>query len=102
MTNIDEISRVLGRLEEGLKQLKDNADVATAQRAEIAVRLAGIEGVSARVTNLERRTDSQDRAIAVHEQWRQRGIGIFMFLAAICGVIGATITAVVGHFMGRA
>lgn len=101
MNSIDEISRVLGRLEEGIQQLKDNGDVALAQRNEMNLRLAGIEGVSARVTELERRSKSMEGAISVHEQWRQRGIGIFMFIAALAGIVGAAIAVVVSRFLGR-
>lgn len=101
MNAIDEISRALGRLEEGMQQLKDNGDVAMLQRNEMNLRLTGIEGVSARVTELERRSKTMEGAISVHEQWRQRGIGIFMFIAAMAGIVGAIITIVIGKLWGK-
>lgn len=89
---LDELSRLLGRLEEGIQELKAEAQVGRAQRAEVILRLGNMETVSVRVSELERRADRADRSIIVHENWRQRGIGIAKFATVAAGLLGSGIT----------
>lgn len=101
MTDIDELSRVLGRLEESILQLRAEAELGRAQRTEMIGRLANIEGVSGRVSELERRQGSTERAVAVHEKWRQQGIGVFKFLHVVSGIVGAGLVLAVQYLTGH-
>lgn len=100
MADIDEISQMLGRFEEALDALKKGSALGQVQRSEMILRLANIEGVSGRVTELERRQGSVERAVNVHEKWRQQGIGVSKFIAVISGLIGAAVIVAVQYALG--
>jgi hypothetical protein len=97
MTKIDEISQALGRLEEGQTNIQNETSFAREQRREILTKLDVLSGLPDRVKALE-------QTVAIHEKWRQRGIGIAIVISAIFGflglLVGTVATIVVSKFMG--
>lgn len=94
MTDIDEISQTLGRLLAGVEALQEG------QKYDRIVRGELVNKVQELAVNADR-LDAIEKLVDLHEQWRQRGIGVVMFLTLIGGLIGAVIAAAFDRFFGR-
>lgn len=93
MTDIDEISQTLGRLLAGVESLQEGQKYDRIVRGELVNRVQELTGDRDRLTAVE-------KLVSLHEQWRQRGIGIVMFITFIGGLIGAVIAVVVERLFG--
>lgn len=105
MTDIDEISLLLGELKEGIKQLDRRAELAESQRREIQTRLDGIENLTVRVETLERAQKSTAGAISAIEAWKktrenwvQQGVGGMKVVTLIWGATVAVVYAAIEYF----
>lgn len=94
MTDIDETSQTLGRLLAGVEALQEGQKYDRIVRGELINKVQELSVDKDRLNAVEKLVD-------VHEQWRQRGIGVVMFVTLIAGVIGAVIAAAFEKFFGR-
>lgn len=94
MTDIDEVSDRLGRLLAGVEALQEGQKYDRIVRGELVNKVQELAGDKDRLTALEKLVD-------VHEQWRQRGIGVIMFLTLIGGLIGAVIASAFDRLFGK-
>lgn len=94
MTDIDEISQTLGRLLAGVEALQEGQKYDRIVRGELVNKVQELAGERERLIAVEKLVD-------VHEQWRQRGIGVVMFLTLIGGLIGAVLASAFDRFFGR-
>jgi pyruvate/2-oxoglutarate/acetoin dehydrogenase E1 component len=101
MADIDEISQAIGRMEGSLASIKEELGYARLVRNEMANQLQTIPGLSRRMDTIEDSLGKTQRTVAVHEQIRQRGIGIVAVLALVFGVVGHAIWTVVEWFLSK-
>lgn len=94
MTDIDETSQTLGRLLAGVEALQEGQKYDRIVRGELINKVQELSVDKGRLNAVEKLVD-------VHEQWRQRGIGVVMFLSLVAGLIGAALAAAFERFFGR-
>lgn len=94
MAEIDHVSETLGKLLAGVEALQDGQKYDRIVRGELVNKVQELTSDRERLTAVE-------KLVSLHEQWRQRGIGIVMFITFIGGLIGAVIAVVVERFFGR-
>lgn len=93
MTDIDHVSETLGKLLAGVESLQDGQKYDRIVRGELVNKVQELTGDRDRL-------DTVERLVTLHEQWRQRGIGIIMFITFVGGLIGAVIAVVVERVFG--
>lgn len=93
MTDIDAVSVTLGQLLAGVEALQEGQKYDRIVRGELVNKVQELAMDKDRLNAVE-------KLVGLHEQWRQRGIGIVMFITFIGGLIGAVIAVVVERLFG--
>jgi len=92
------VQRTLGRIEGTLQSIREEQlrirDTADALANSVTPVLPMIPVSLRRISELE-------ATVAVHESWRQRGVGIVMVLGAAASILGAFIHAGIQWIFGR-
>lgn len=94
MSDIDNVSATLGKLLAGVEALQDGQKYDRIVRGELVNKVQELTGDRDRLEAVE-------KLVTLHEQWRQRGIGIVMFITFVGGLIGAVIAVVVERLFGK-
>jgi hypothetical protein len=90
--NINDLSRVLGRLEADASAAKNQRELIFTQLDQIKARLGCLP-------QLAKTVESHSAAIDDYKRLKQRGIGIALALTTIGGAIGSIGAWVIGKFM---
>jgi hypothetical protein len=90
--NINDLSRVLGRLEADASAAKNQRELIFTQLDQIKTRLSCLP-------QLAKTVESHSAAIDDYKRLKQRGIGIALALTTIGGAIGSIGAWVIGKFM---
>jgi predicted nucleic acid-binding Zn-ribbon protein len=112
-TEMDDINRVLGKLEASLdgvhNLIREQSDESRESRRKIAARLEEVvlnaQATNLRVAGLEERLARVEPAISEINRWKERAIGarmtIAIFWVAIGGAVTSGLTWAWAHLPGR-
>jgi len=100
MAQIDEVSLALGEMKAALDFIKTELSYARVVRNEIATQVQNLGVVSNEVEALKLEVKALEKIVGIHERWRQRGIGIVLFLSSIAAICGAALTIVLHKVFG--